>query len=87
MTLKHPRVPVDSSDELSIDPLFTLDRGHVPRHELPAGEMSPDEYAAFLDAKVLAALYLFVFSAAAQSLQPDLPEWVWQRWTATEARS
>ena len=42
MTLKHPRVPVDSSDELSIDPLFTLDRGHVPRHELPAGEMSPD---------------------------------------------
>jgi glutamate decarboxylase len=41
MALKHPRVSTGSTSELSIDPLFTLD-GRVPRHELPAGEMSPD---------------------------------------------
>jgi glutamate decarboxylase len=42
VTLKHPRVSVGSSDELSIDPLFTLGGEGVPRHELPAAEMSPD---------------------------------------------
>ena len=42
MTLKHPSVRGRDSGELSIDPLFTLDGGHVPRHELPAAEMSPD---------------------------------------------
>jgi glutamate decarboxylase len=28
--------------ELAVDPLFTLEQGPIPRHELPAGEMSPD---------------------------------------------
>jgi glutamate decarboxylase len=42
MTLKHPTVHGGASGELSVDPLFTLDGGHVPRHELPAVEMSPD---------------------------------------------
>src|SRR3989442_13380550 len=42
MTLKHPKVHGSESRELSVDPLFTLDGGHVPRHELPAAEMSPD---------------------------------------------
>ena len=41
MTLKHPSQPV-SARELAVDPLFTLDQGPIPRHELPAGEMPPD---------------------------------------------
>jgi glutamate decarboxylase len=28
--------------ELAVDPLFTLDQGPIPRHELPATEMPPD---------------------------------------------
>ena len=41
MTLKHPSQPV-SAGELSVDPLFTLEQGPIPRHELPPGEMAPD---------------------------------------------
>ena len=41
MTLKQPSQPV-STRELSVDPLFTIEQGPIPRHELPAGEMPPD---------------------------------------------
>ena len=41
MTLKHPSQPVPTR-ELSVDPLFTIEQGPIPRHELPAGEMPPD---------------------------------------------
>jgi glutamate decarboxylase len=41
MTLKHPSQPVPTR-ELAVDPLFTLDQGPIPRHELPATEMPPD---------------------------------------------
>jgi len=41
VTLKHPSKPVPTR-ELSVDPLFTIEQGPIPRHELPAGEMPPD---------------------------------------------
>jgi glutamate decarboxylase len=41
MTLKHPRVPGAEAAELSLDPLFTVER-RVPRHEIPPGEMAAD---------------------------------------------
>src|SRR6476646_7276774 len=41
VTLKHPSQPVPTR-ELAVDPLFTLEQGPIPRHELPAGEMPPD---------------------------------------------
>jgi len=42
VALKHPRVSGGASRELSVGPLFTLGSDRIPRHELPAGEMSPD---------------------------------------------
>src|SRR5262245_40482267 len=42
VALKHPRVSGGPSRELSIGPLFNLGSDRIPRHELPAGEMSPD---------------------------------------------
>jgi glutamate decarboxylase len=41
MTLKHPSQPVPTS-ELAVDPLFTVEQGPIPRHELPSAEMPPD---------------------------------------------
>jgi glutamate decarboxylase len=41
VTLKHPSQPV-AARELSVDPLFTIEQGPIPRHELPAGELPPD---------------------------------------------
>ncbi len=42
MGLKHPSVPVASVSDLAVSPMFTLEGESIPRHELPAGEMSPD---------------------------------------------
>jgi glutamate decarboxylase len=42
VTLKHPHTATASAAELSIDPLFALECDRIPRHEFPAGEMSPD---------------------------------------------
>jgi glutamate decarboxylase len=40
--LKHPSVPAAPAGGLSVSPMFTLESESIPRHELPAGEMSPD---------------------------------------------
>ncbi|MGZ4395156.1 MAG: glutamate decarboxylase [Gaiellaceae bacterium] len=42
MGLKHPSAAAGSTRDLSIPPIFTLEGGSIPRHELPAGEMPPD---------------------------------------------
>ena len=42
MSLKHPSAPSAATPELSVDPLFTLESGRIPRHALPRGEMAPD---------------------------------------------
>jgi len=42
VTLKHPKHPVGRTDALAVAPLFSLETGTVPRHELPEGEMAPD---------------------------------------------
>jgi glutamate decarboxylase len=42
VTLKHPAATRRPADEVSVDPLFTLDVGRIPRHELPDGELPPD---------------------------------------------
>jgi glutamate decarboxylase len=42
MTLKHPARRSEAAAELSIDPLFTLESGAIPRFALPAEELPPD---------------------------------------------
>ena len=42
MTLKHPKGPAGRTGDRAVAPLFTLETGTVPRHELPVGEMAPD---------------------------------------------
>jgi glutamate decarboxylase len=42
MTLRHPSAPSAAKPELSVDPLYTLESGGIPRHRLPAREMPPD---------------------------------------------
>ena len=42
MTLSHPSARRTRRSNLSVAPLFTLEDGDLPRHELPAGELSPD---------------------------------------------
>jgi glutamate decarboxylase len=42
MTLKHPARRSKAAAELSVDPLFTLEGGAIPRFELPPGELPPD---------------------------------------------
>jgi len=42
MALKHPKGPAEPVGDLSTMPLFTMEGTHIPRHELPAGEMPPD---------------------------------------------
>jgi glutamate decarboxylase len=42
MGLKHPSVASGSARDLAVSPMFTLEGDSIPRHELPAGEMSPD---------------------------------------------
>ncbi len=42
MPLKHPRSATGRSDDLAIAPLFSLETGTIPRHELPDGELPPD---------------------------------------------
>src|SRR5262249_62341088 len=40
--LQQTRVGGGASGELRVGPVFTLGSDRIPRHELPAGEMSPD---------------------------------------------
>jgi glutamate decarboxylase len=42
MTVKHQGASARVRHDLSIDPLFATERDHIPRHELPESEMSPD---------------------------------------------
>jgi glutamate decarboxylase len=42
MALTHPSGPARPHRELSLGPLFTLERDRIPCHEMPAGEMPPD---------------------------------------------
>jgi len=42
VTLKHPKSTTVRSEHLALDPLFTTEMGRIPRHELPADEMSAD---------------------------------------------
>ena len=42
MTLKHPKAPRGRTGDLAVAPLFSSEAQTIPRHELPAGELSPD---------------------------------------------
>jgi glutamate decarboxylase len=42
MALTHPTGPARSRGELSLGPLFTLERDTIPCHEMPQGEMPAD---------------------------------------------
>jgi glutamate decarboxylase len=42
MPLKHPKGPKSAERDLAPAPLFTREAERIPRHRLPAGEMSPD---------------------------------------------
>ncbi len=42
MPLKHPKGPAVSTKALSPGPIFTLEGDRIPRHTMPAGELSPD---------------------------------------------
>ena len=42
MSLKHPKGPASRTGDNAVAPLFALETGTVPRHELPVGEMAPD---------------------------------------------
>jgi hypothetical protein len=40
MALKHPKGPSAPRHDLTPPPMFDLQDGVIPRHELPAGELS-----------------------------------------------
>jgi len=42
VSLKHPKGPASRIGDSAAEPLFALETGNVPRHELPVGEMAPD---------------------------------------------
>ena len=42
MPLTHPKGPPPRSRDLTPPPLFTLEGDNIPRHTLPAGQLSPD---------------------------------------------
>jgi glutamate decarboxylase len=42
MTLKHPKGPPTPAGDLSVAPIFTLEKQRIPRHHLAAGELAPD---------------------------------------------
>jgi glutamate decarboxylase len=42
MTLLHPRGPAEPTGDLSIAPIYTLERDSIPRGTMPEGEMAPD---------------------------------------------
>ena len=42
MTLKHPKASPGVAHGLAVPPLFGLEAGTIPRHELPDGELPPD---------------------------------------------
>ena len=42
VTLKHPATGTRLARGLALDPLFALESGQIPRHELPAREMAPE---------------------------------------------
>jgi glutamate decarboxylase len=42
MALTHPKVPSLRTRDLSVLPIFELEDKHIPRHEMPAGDIPPD---------------------------------------------
>jgi glutamate decarboxylase len=42
MALKHPKAKQAHKDELAVAPIFALEGEHIPRHEIPDGELPPD---------------------------------------------
>ena len=42
MPLKHPGPATGRRQDLSVAPIFSLEAGTIPRHELPEGELPPD---------------------------------------------
>ncbi len=42
MTLKHPKASARRSESVAVAPLFDLEDGTIPRHELADGELPPD---------------------------------------------
>jgi glutamate decarboxylase len=42
VTLKHPKGPASRTGDAAVEPLFALETGTIPRHEMPVGEMAPD---------------------------------------------
>ena len=42
VSLKHPKGPAGRTGDGAGAPLFSLETGTIPRHELPVGEMAPD---------------------------------------------
>jgi glutamate decarboxylase len=42
VALKHPNALQSRADELAVAPLFGLEAGAIPRHELPDDELAPD---------------------------------------------
>src|SRR5262249_1144305 len=42
MTMKHPKGPAERAGDPSVAPVFTLEGGNLPRHELPADELPPE---------------------------------------------
>ena len=42
MPLKHPGSATGRRQDLAVAPLFSLETGTIPRHELPEGELPPD---------------------------------------------
>ena len=42
VSLKHPKGPAGRTGDSAATPLFSLETGTIPRHELPVGEMAPD---------------------------------------------
>jgi glutamate decarboxylase len=42
MALTHPKGPATPKNDLAVAPIFTLESEHIPRHQIPDGEMAPD---------------------------------------------
>ncbi len=42
MALRHPSAQARHAGDPAVSPLFSLESGTIPRHELPEGEMPPD---------------------------------------------
>ncbi len=41
MALRHPKGPEQTQKDLSVSPIFGIEGGRIPRHQMPEGEMEP----------------------------------------------